>query len=44
MKKEKIEGLQKLHARYMDGQLSINSDIMKRYIDDFSFDNNDYID
>jgi hypothetical protein len=44
IKKEKFRGLQKLHARYMDGQLSIDSNIIKRYINDFSFNNNDYID
>jgi hypothetical protein len=44
MKKERFEGLQTLCARYMDGQLSVDSNIMKRYIDNFNFDNNDYID
>jgi hypothetical protein len=44
MKKEKFGGLQKLYAGYIDGRLSIDSDIMKRYIDDFSFNNNDYVD
>jgi hypothetical protein len=43
MKKEKFGGLQKLRAGYMDGQLSIDGDIMKKYKDDFNFDNNDYI-
>jgi len=44
MKKEQFGGLQKLRAGYMDGRLSIDGDIMKKYIDDFNFDNNDYID
>jgi hypothetical protein len=44
MKKERFRGLQKLCAGYMDGQLSIDSNIMKRYIDDFNFDNNNYVD
>jgi len=44
MKKEQFGGLQKLRAGYMDGRLSIDGDIMKKYIDDFNFDNNDYVD
>jgi hypothetical protein len=44
MKKEKFGGLQKLHAGYMDGQLSIDGDITNKYINDFNFNNNDYID
>jgi len=44
MKKGQFGGLQKLRAGYMDGRLSVDGDIMKKYIDDFDFDNNDYVD
>ncbi len=44
MKKEQFGGLQKIRAGYMDGQLSVDGDIMKKYINDFNFDNNDYVD
>lgn len=44
MKKEKFGGLQKLRAGYMDGRLRIEGDITNKYINDFDFDNNDYID
>ncbi|KIL69004.1 hypothetical protein M378DRAFT_8428 [Amanita muscaria Koide BX008] len=44
MKKLKFGGLQKLRAGYMDGRLSVEGEIMKKYIADFMFDNEDYID
>jgi hypothetical protein len=44
MKKEKFGGLQKLRAGYMDGWLSVDGDITNKYINNFNFDNNNYID
>ena len=37
-------GLQKLCARYMDGQLSVEDEVMKKYIGDFTFDDDEYSD
>ena len=31
-------GLQKLQAGYLDGQINVDSEIMKKYIGDFDFD------
>jgi hypothetical protein len=39
MNKVKFGGLQKLRAGYMDGRLSVDDEVMKRYIGDFHFDN-----
>jgi hypothetical protein len=39
MNKVKFGGLQKLCAGYMDGRLSVDDEVMKRYIGDFHFDN-----
>ena len=44
MKKLKFGGLQKLRAGYIDGQLSVEGEVMKKYIADFTFDNEDYVD
>jgi len=41
MNKVKFGGLQKLRAGYMDGQLSVEGEIMQKYIGDFSFDDED---
>ena len=38
----KFGGLQKLHAGYMDGRLSIEDEVMQRYIGDFTFDDDEY--
>jgi len=37
MKKLKFGGLQKLRAGYMDGRLSAEGEVMKKYIGDFDF-------
>ena len=39
----KFGGLQKLHAGYMDGRLSIEDEVMQRYIGDFTFDDDEYL-
>jgi hypothetical protein len=39
MNKVKFGGLQKLRAGYMDGRLSVDDEVMKRYLGDFHFDN-----
>ena len=44
MKKIKFGGLQKLHAGYLDGRLSAEGEIMKKYIGDFTFDDEEYLD
>jgi hypothetical protein len=44
MKKDKFGGLQKLHAGYMDGCLSVKGDIMEKYVGDFDFIDEDYTD
>ena len=43
IKKTKFGGLQKLHAGYMDGQLSMDGEVMKKNIGDFDFDANGYL-
>jgi len=43
IKKAKFGGLQKLCVGYMDGWLSVDDEIMKKYIGDFDFDSNDYL-
>jgi hypothetical protein len=43
MKKTKFGGLQKLRAGYMDGCLSVQEEIMRKYIGDFDFDDEDYV-
>ena len=37
-------GLQKLRAGYLDGQINVDSEIMKKYIGDFDEDEDDYSD
>ena len=37
-------GLQKLQAGYLDGQINVDLVIMKKYIGDFDFDEDDYFD
>ena len=41
MNKVKFRGLQKLQAGYMDGRLSVEGEIMQKYIGDFDFDDED---
>ena len=43
MKKTKFEGLQKIRAGYLDGQLSVEGDIVGKYIGDFTFDDEEYL-
>jgi hypothetical protein len=44
MKKTKFGGLQKLRAGYLDGCLSVEGEIMEKYIGDFDFNDEDYMD
>ena len=44
IQKAKFGGLQKLRAGYLDGWLDVEEDIVKKYIGDFDFDDEDYID
>ena len=44
MKKVKFGGLQKLRAGYLDGRLSAEGEIMNKYIGDFTFDDEEYLD
>jgi hypothetical protein len=44
MKKIKFGGLQKLRAGYLDGRLSAEGEIMNKYIGDFTFDDEEYLD
>jgi hypothetical protein len=43
MQKIKFGGLQKIRAGYMDGRLSVEGGIMEKYIGDFTFDDEDYL-
>ena len=38
----KFGGLQKLRAGYLDGWINVDSEIMKRYVGDFDFDEGNY--
>jgi hypothetical protein len=42
MKNLKFGGLQKLRAGYLDGRISVDSEIMRKYIGDFEFNEDDY--
>ena len=42
MNKVKFGALQKLRAGYLDGWISANSEIVKKYIGDFFFDEDEY--
>ena len=44
MQKLKFGGLQKLRAGYLDGRIDVDSEIMRRYIGDFNFNEDDYAD
>jgi hypothetical protein len=41
IQKAKFGGLQKLRAGYMDGRLDVDGEIIKKYIGDFDFDDED---
>jgi hypothetical protein len=43
IQKLKFGGLQKLRAGYMDGRLDVDGEIIKKYIGDFNFENEDLI-
>ena len=38
----KFGGLQKLRAGYLDGRINVGSKIMRKYIGDFDFNEDDY--
>ena len=38
----KFGSLQKLHAGYLDGRINVDSEIIKKYIGDFDFDEDNY--
>ena len=42
MQKLKFGGLQKLRAGYLDGRISVESEILNKYIGDFDFNEDDY--
>ena len=44
IQKAKFGGLQKLRAGYMDGRLDVDGEIIEKYIGDFDFDDEDWID
>lgn len=44
MKHVKFGGLQKIRAGYMDGHLNMEDEVMKNYVGDFTFDDEDYPD
>jgi hypothetical protein len=44
MGKAKFGGLQKLRAGYMDGRLNVDGEIIKKYIGDFDFADEDFTD
>ena len=43
MNKVKFGALQKLRAGYLDGWISANFEIVKKYIGDFFFDEDEYL-
>ena len=44
IQKAKFGGLQKLRAGYMDGRLNVAGEIMEKYVGDFDFCEEDFID
>ena len=44
MQKAKFGGLQKLWAGYMDGRLNVAGEIIEKYLGDFDFCDEDFID
>jgi hypothetical protein len=44
LKKTQFGGLQKIWAGYLDGRLSVEGDIIGKYIGDFTFDDEEYLD
>ncbi len=43
LKKTKFGGLQKIRAGYLDGRLNVDGSIMQKYIRDFTFDDEEYL-
>ena len=43
LKKTKFGGLQKIWAGYLNGWLNVKGDIMKKYLGDFTFDDEEYL-
>jgi hAT family C-terminal dimerisation region len=43
MKKLKFGALQKLRAGYLDGRISVGSEILNKYLGDFDFNENEYV-
>ena len=41
IQKAKFGGLQKLRAGYLDGRLNVEGEVIKKYIGDFDFDDED---
>ena len=39
----KFGGLQKIRAGYLDGRLNVEGDIMGKYLGDFTFDDEEYL-
>ena len=44
MKKLKFGGLQKIQTGYLDGRLNVEGEILDKYVGDFNFDDEDYLD
>jgi len=44
LNKTKFGGLQKIWAGYLDGRLNVEGDIMEKYLRDFTFDDEEYLD
>ena len=44
MKKTQFGGLQKLRAGYLDGRLSVEGEVMQKYVGDFDFNDEVYSD
>ena len=44
IKAPKFGGLQKLCAGYLDGHINVDHEIMKKYMGDFDFNEDDYSD
>lgn len=42
LKKAKFGGLQKIQAGYLYGWLNVEGDVIKKYIGDFNFDDEEY--
>lgn len=43
LKKTKFGGLQKIRAGYLDGRLDVEGGLMEKYLGDFNFDDEEYL-